>query len=172
MSNFFSFWNVEFKRWLRLPTDFDAVGKENKNSGGGGPDNPVRKSWPTRRNAVDRVHVRFDNGANHGGALRRELSLLRHTPPFRFHFPRCFVVIIVVLFLRGPSHRRRRPVSLLPNLQMSTAEDSDLSDRDKVQLWNTDSGMESMTDSNKDVTPVSENYDDDDEEVCHRETGL
>lgn len=53
---------------------------------------------------------------------------------------------------------------------MSAAEDSDLTDQDKVQLWNTDSGMESMTDSHKDVTPVSENYDDD-EEVCYGEAG-
>jgi len=48
---------------------------------------------------------------------------------------------------------------------MTTAEDLELSEQDKVQLWNTDSGMESMTDSNKDVTPMSENFDDD-EEVC------
>lgn len=49
---------------------------------------------------------------------------------------------------------------------MTTAEDLDYSDQDKVQLWSTDSGMESMSDSNKDVTPMSEkNYDDDDEEV-------
>lgn len=46
---------------------------------------------------------------------------------------------------------------------MTTAEDLELSDQDKVQLWSTDSGMESMTDSNKDVTPMSENYDDDEE---------
>lgn len=57
---------------------------------------------------------------------------------------------------------------------MTSTEDLDLSDQDKVQLWNTDSGMESMTDSNKDVTPVSENFDDDDEEVRarHRYTRL
>lgn len=48
---------------------------------------------------------------------------------------------------------------------MTTAEELELSDQNKVQLWNTDSGMESMTDSNKDVTPVSENFDED-EEVC------
>lgn len=48
---------------------------------------------------------------------------------------------------------------------MTTAEDLELSDQDKVQLWSTDSGMESMTNSNKDVTPMSENFDDD-EEVC------
>lgn len=46
---------------------------------------------------------------------------------------------------------------------MTTAEDLDLSDPDKVQLWSTDSGMESMTNSNKDITPVSENFDDDEE---------
>lgn len=48
---------------------------------------------------------------------------------------------------------------------MTTAEDLKLSDQDNVQLWNSDSGMESMTNSNKDITPVSENFDDD-EEVC------
>jgi len=47
---------------------------------------------------------------------------------------------------------------------MTTAEDLELSEQDKVQLWNTDSGMESMTDSNKDVTPMSENFDDDEED--------
>lgn len=46
---------------------------------------------------------------------------------------------------------------------MTTAENLELSDPDKVQLWNTDSGMESMTDSNKDITPVSENFDEDEE---------
>lgn len=48
---------------------------------------------------------------------------------------------------------------------MTTAESPELSDPDKVQLWSSDSGMESMSESNKDVTPVSEMYDDD-EEVC------
>lgn len=48
---------------------------------------------------------------------------------------------------------------------MIAAQDIELSDTDKVQIWNTDSGMESMTESNKDVTPTSENFDDD-EEVC------
>ncbi|XP_025206061.1 mitochondrial import receptor subunit TOM22 homolog [Melanaphis sacchari] len=47
---------------------------------------------------------------------------------------------------------------------MTTAEDLELSDSDKVQPWSTDSGMESMTDSNKDVTPMSENFDDDEED--------
>ncbi|CAI6364714.1 unnamed protein product [Macrosiphum euphorbiae] len=47
---------------------------------------------------------------------------------------------------------------------MTTAEDLELSDSDKVQPWSTDSGMESMTDSNKDLTPTSENYDDDEED--------
>lgn len=47
---------------------------------------------------------------------------------------------------------------------MISAEEVELSDPDKV-FWNTDSGMESMTESNKDVTPMSENFDDD-EDVC------
>ncbi|XP_025422103.1 mitochondrial import receptor subunit TOM22 homolog [Sipha flava] len=47
---------------------------------------------------------------------------------------------------------------------MTTTEDLELSDQDKVQLWSTDSGMESMTNSNKDITPVSENFDDDEED--------
>lgn len=46
---------------------------------------------------------------------------------------------------------------------MTTAEDLELSDSDKVQPWSTDSGMESMTDRNKDLTPTSENFDDDEE---------
>jgi len=46
---------------------------------------------------------------------------------------------------------------------MTTAEDLELSDSEKVQPWSTDSGMESMTDSNKDLTPTSENFDDDEE---------
>ncbi|XP_050433713.1 mitochondrial import receptor subunit TOM22 homolog [Adelges cooleyi] len=46
---------------------------------------------------------------------------------------------------------------------MVTTENPDISDSDKLQLWNTDSGMESMTDSNKGTTPVSENFDDDDD---------
>ncbi|KAL4142672.1 hypothetical protein QTP88_005085 [Uroleucon formosanum] len=47
---------------------------------------------------------------------------------------------------------------------MTTAEDLELSDSDKVQPWSTDSGMESMTDSNKDLTPTCENFDDDEED--------
>ncbi|KAL5240845.1 hypothetical protein ACI65C_008255 [Semiaphis heraclei] len=47
---------------------------------------------------------------------------------------------------------------------MTTAEDLELSDSEKVQPWSTDSGMESMTDSNKDLTPTSENFDDDEED--------
>ncbi|XP_050530593.1 mitochondrial import receptor subunit TOM22 homolog [Daktulosphaira vitifoliae] len=39
-----------------------------------------------------------------------------------------------------------------------------MSSSDKVDLWNTDSGMESMSDSNKDITPVSERYDDEEED--------
>lgn len=62
-------------------------------------------------------------------------------------------------FLRSP------PLFIGRIFLMTTAESLELSDQDKVQLWNSDSGMESMTDSNKDVTPVSENFDED-EEVC------
>ncbi|VVC29619.1 Mitochondrial import receptor subunit Tom22 [Cinara cedri] len=47
---------------------------------------------------------------------------------------------------------------------MTTAKDLEVSDPDQVQLWSTDSGMDSMTDSNKDLTPIEENFEEDEED--------
>lgn len=48
---------------------------------------------------------------------------------------------------------------------MTSAKELEVSDPDNIQLWSSDSGMDSMTNSNKDMTPIEEIYDDEDE-VC------